>query len=108
MGGGKDRSMTNLDDNMRGIVGRDINKSVPWFLITSFLYYRQAVSVISDEAFDWLCKHMLDNWDTIKHPHKGFISVDDLRAGTGFALDWRNLPEMVFGAAEQMRKDAGI
>lgn len=100
--------MIQLDDFLRDYITRNINQSVPWFLVTSFLYYRENVSVISDEAFDWLCKQMVERWDEINHEHKQFVSLDDLRAGTGYALDWARLPGRVYGTAGELKKMAGL
>jgi hypothetical protein len=94
-----------LDDKLRAGVQANINVSVPWFLCTSLLYYRDLVSVVSDEAFDWMCHEMLARWEEIKHPHKGLITLDDLVAGTGYALDFKRLPSIIFGAARRMRAE---
>tara|TARA_Y100001963_G_C6724122_1_gene420571 strand:+ start:113 stop:406 length:294 start_codon:yes stop_codon:yes gene_type:complete len=79
-----------IDDN--------INLMVPWYLMTSYLYYKCHESIISDEQYDWLCTEILSKWDDIKHPHKKYIDKDSLSAGTGYTLN--EYPERVKGAAK--------
>ena len=100
--------MEHLDGLCRAAVSRSINLAVPWFLCTSILYYRQNVSVISDDTFDTLCKDLLAHWPTVSHPHKHFITEDDLRAGSGFALPYNQLPQRIYYAAEALKKKAGL
>jgi len=76
-----------------------INRTVPWFLMSCYLYYQKNTQVLSDEQFDMLCKRMLDNWKDIEHHHKHFIKKADLKAGTGFAINWRKVPTIVKSAA---------
>jgi hypothetical protein len=99
-----------LDAKMYELVNSWLNLSVPWFLMTSWLYYTKHVSIISDEAFDWLCKTMHDRWDEITHRHKQYITKEDVAAGTGYAINWKIVPEIVFGAATQLaeRGEAGL
>ena len=82
------------------------NVSVPWFLMASYLYYQCDISLLSDEKFDWMCKEMLFRWDNIEHYHKHLISVEDLRAGTGFSIS--EYPGVVQGAATQICKQLGM
>ena len=80
------------------------NISVSWFLCTSFLYYVHHVSVISDNMFDNLCSGMLKRWRFINHRHKVYITKDMLRAGTGYNLPFKKLPNLVHGGANSMYK----
>ena len=61
------------------------------YLMTSLAYYKHNRSYISDISFDKLCKFMLDNHSAfsivVRHPEK-LLRKDDLRAGTGFALEY--------------------
>lgn len=61
------------------------------YLMTSLAYYKHNRSYISDISFDKICKYMLDYHRTFKehvrHPEK-LLRKDDLRAGTGFALEF--------------------
>ena len=42
-----------------------INRLVPIYLMSSYLYYELDKSVLTDSQFDYLCKKILDNWDNI-------------------------------------------
>ena len=50
---------------------------------------------MSDEDYDMMCKVLLDNYDTIEHPHKHLIDKESLRAGTGFNLKESDYPLIV-------------
>ena len=76
-----------------------INRLVPVYLMSSYLYYKKDQSKLSDGEFDMLCKRMLDNWKQIKHPHKNLIKKKDLEAGTGYAI--RMYPTIVMSSAER-------
>lgn len=60
-------------------------------------------SVITDYEFDMLAKLLLDQWDKVSHIHKALIDVEDLKAGTGYAI--REYPKIVQGAALEWYKD---
>jgi hypothetical protein len=66
----------------RGIVSNNLNMLVPWYLMASYAYYINDAPIVSDTLFDEMSKSLLENWATIKHMHKDYISVDDLEAGT--------------------------
>lgn len=66
------------------------------FLGSSVAYYKLDCSPFSDPFFDKACKDALAGWPKIKHPHKRFIKVDMLTAGTGYNLDYRKLPSMAW------------
>ena len=68
-----------------------INRLVPYYLMSSYLYYKQNKSVFSDDDFDYLCKRLLDNFDNVKHMHKHLITKEDLESGSGYALQYTNL-----------------
>lgn len=91
--------MPSLDSHCRKVVTQNPNMCVPWFLMCSILYYREDKSAISDETFDWLCKHAAERWRTIKHRHKQFIRRADLETGSGYALKWRSLPMIIYSSA---------
>ena len=48
----------------------------------SYAYYKLDKNLITDQEFDQLAKHILDNWDAIDHPHKYLLTKDMLEAGT--------------------------
>ena len=68
-----------------------INRLVPYFLMSSYLYYEHDKSVFRDEDFDYLCKRLLDNFDNINHVHKHLIIKEDLESGSGYATKYTNM-----------------
>lgn len=79
------------------------NHLVPQYLIHSMLYYQLGDSVIEDTEFDDLCHTLLDHWEEINHPHKRFLTMEDLVAGTGFGLSFSDLPTIVKVVAYALR-----
>lgn len=75
------------------------NVLVPWYLITSYLYYVKDISIITDKKFDWICKKLLKHWKEIKHTHKKYIERSALRAGTGYYIKENTLPSMCLFAS---------
>lgn len=73
---------------------------VPYFCMSSYLYYQKDKQVLSDGDYDKLCKRLLENWGKVKHPHKWLIKKADLAAGTGYAMRWYAVPTMTISAAE--------
>ena len=65
-----------------------INRLVPFYLMSSYLYYKEDRQVLTDEDFDRLAKRLPDNWDKVEHMHKHRISKEDLQAGTGYAIQY--------------------
>ena len=53
-----------------------INRLVPIYLMSSYLYYELDKNDLTDSQFDYLCKKILDNWDNINHMHKHLIDKD--------------------------------
>lgn len=79
-----------------------INQKFSIYMMSSYLYYVEHVHVITDVAFDHLCRELLDNWDSITHPHKHLTTKEDLEAGTGYALKY---PLIVQSAARQWYRE---
>lgn len=72
---------------------------VPYYLMASHLYYDKDKSLYSDGFYDWLCKHMLENWNDIKHVHKKLIDKESLKAGTGYHI--KEYPNIVKQSAKE-------
>jgi len=79
------------------------NRLVPYFLMSSYLYYRKDKAVLSDTDFDLLCKRILAEWKDIEHPHKKLVSKSALVAGTGFSI--KKYPTIVMSSAEKWYSD---
>ena len=60
---------------------------------------------MSDDAFDYICKELLDNYDSIEHPHKEYIDKEALKAGTAYHMGVSDYPKLVQdGCEEYIRK----
>jgi hypothetical protein len=55
---------------------------VQLYLMASWLYYWQDDSVMTDHAFDYMCKCLLAEFDNFEHIHKHLIDKESLEAGT--------------------------
>jgi NAD-dependent DNA ligase len=85
-----------------------LNQLVPYYMMTSYLYYVADPTIespMTDLEYDALCKRLLENWNVIEHPHKYLINYDSLTAGTGFYLKLKDYPRMVVGAALQWAEE---
>jgi len=67
------------------------NMLIPYYLMLSYLYYEQNVSLIDDAEFDKLCKTLLEKLDNLNHMHKHLVSKESLTAGTGYDIKYTNL-----------------
>ncbi len=72
------------------------NRLVPYYLMSSYLYYHADAQVLTDDQYDQICKRLLFEWDNVEHMHKHLITKSDLDAGTGYAIKYTN---MIKGAA---------
>ena len=86
----------------------DINLTVPWYLMTSYLYYIEDVALLHDHQYDLLCEFMHKNWKHIKHRHKNCVLQASLVAGTGFYLKKGDYPMIVVNAALQLAYERGL
>ena len=72
----------NLDTLCSETTDTNHNMLVPWYIMASYAYYVEDDPIISDRLFDKMAKTMLDEWETIDHFHKEYLTVDALKAGT--------------------------
>lgn len=77
---------------------------VSMYLMASFLYYHENVSIIEDGEYDALCKKLLKELPTIKHNHRHLVSRESLKAGTAYHLRRDDYPLIVMSAAEHWYK----
>jgi NAD-dependent DNA ligase len=66
--------------------------------MSSYLYYKKDKSVLSDTDYDVMCKRIISEWNTIKHPHKKFVKKEALVAGTGYHI--KKYPTITMSAGE--------
>lgn len=78
----------------------ELGGALQQYLVASYCYYIMDKPVIEDEAYDELAKVLLKFWSKLKHPHKRYVTVGDLRAGTLYKLKAEDYPSIVKGAAE--------
>jgi hypothetical protein len=86
---------------------KDSNKSIYfWLLCSSYLYYNEPdrESLLSDECFDKMCKHLLDNYDT--HPKHSklhhLITKDNLQAGSFYNILSNDYPVWLVRMAQDL------
>lgn len=72
---------------------KSLDKLVAVYLVASFSYHKLNESIVSDEAFDQVCRRLLANHDSITHQHKNFLDKGALKAGSGFHI--KNYPTIV-------------
>jgi hypothetical protein len=94
-----------FDVHMHKAVTRSVNLYVPWYLMAAYAYYVDDDPILSDAVFDGMARKMLENWEKIKHQHKHYITVDDLRAGSLLLADY---PLRVIGAVETIRREGCV
>jgi len=56
--------------------------AVPFYIMAAYAYYKEDDPIISDSAFDTLAEIILEQYDTITHPHKVYLDKSTLEAGT--------------------------
>jgi hypothetical protein len=76
------------DRYVRSIVDHNANMLVPHYLMACYAYYVMDNPIISDELFDHMTKRLIKEWHDVTHWHKEHITMDDLVAGTGFAISY--------------------
>ena len=81
-----------------------LNRLVPIYLMSSYLYYEHDKNVLDDTQFDYLCKKLYDNWDSVEHMHKHVIDKDNLKAGSGYGITYTN---MIMSSAMSWYKQEG-
>ena len=85
-----------MDRNMR----RSINMSVPYYIMAAYAYYKEDDPIISDHTFDKLALLILENYDTIEHPHKKYLDKETLEAGTYLG----EYPRLAIDSLKHLRK----
>lgn len=90
------------DDRCRAAIRKSKNLMVPWYLMSSYLYYCKDISLLSDGLYDKLCADMIEAWPEITHRHKHLIDLEALKAGTGFQLREDDYPQIVKCAAARL------
>lgn len=74
--------MNKYEIYMNGNMRRNINMSVPYYIMAAYAYYKEDDPIISDTTFDKMAQFILENYDAITHPHKIYLDRETLEAGT--------------------------
>ena len=70
------------------------------WLMASYAYYIEDVSLLADTQYDADAKLLLKYWDDFEHVHKHLVTRGDLEAGTLFRLSMKDYPLPVVGGAK--------
>lgn len=89
-----------FDNEMASIVRKNLNMSVPWYIMACYAYYVEDNPIITDEAFDLLARMMLNNWTKISHWQKHLITLGDLKATTYLG---KGYPQRTISAIQTLR-----
>jgi len=84
------------------IYDKNPNMLVPYYLMHSYLYYKEDNPIISDGEYDSICKRLHSEWDNVEHFHKHLIDKEMLIAGTGYTLEY---PNRVIDAAKLLKEN---
>lgn len=66
------------------------------YLYHSYLYYKLHMPLLPDDKYDQFCTYLLSNWGEVSHRYRKLVSLDDLAAGTGYAIQYPIGMEQVF------------
>ena len=94
----------NLDQRVNELLQKNINLSVPYYLMAAYAYYKEDDPILSDGLFDYIATLILKNYDTITHTHKKYITISDLEAGTFLG----EYPRMAIDSLALLRKNENI
>jgi hypothetical protein len=72
--------------------------------MAAYAYYKEDDPILSDGLFDYLATLILKNYDTITHPHKKYITKEDLEAGTYLG----QYPALAIDSLKLMRKNENL
>ena len=98
-------SSINRDVTCQQLIESNHNLLVPWYLMASYLYYHEDVSLLSDSLYDRLCKQLDAEWDSIDHRHKRLVDRASLTAGTGYTIPRDDYPQMTRSCAKRLAHD---
>lgn len=78
------------------------NRLVPYYLMAGWLYNNRDKIIMSDDAWDLICKRLIAEWKNIIHPHKKCIEYESLTTATSMYLKDNNVPEIAKSAAMRL------
>lgn len=84
------------------------NLIVPWLLMAGYAYHHLDAPILSDGYWDELCHLALTQWDSIEHRHKHLVGIDDLTAGSLYALPEDAYPRISRSAARRILREGVV
>lgn len=94
-----------LDSFVRGCFKVNPSSTISWFLICSYAYYIRFESLMSDEAFDKMCKFILGKYGNLEHTNKDLVTKEMLTPGSGYNLKDEDYPLRVKIVSEQLIRE---
>lgn len=96
------------DDACRALVAQVPNTIVPWLLMAGYAYHHLDHPILTDTAWDALCRDAVRRWDIVTHPHKRLITVADLDCGSLYALPRTAYPAITVSAVERIIREGVV
>ena len=96
------------DDACRALTAQMPTTIVPWLLMSGYAYHHLDRPILSDSAWDTLCREATALWPTLMHPHKHLITVEDLKCSSLFALPRSSYPAIAVSAAERILREGVV
>lgn len=78
------------------------NQALRLWFAAGYLYEHEQESLIPDEVWDYLCKHLLEVWKKIDDPMRALIDRKALRTGTAGYLRRIDYPPRARGLAQRL------
>lgn len=73
--------------------------AIPLYLMAGYAYEVLDYPIIEDNDFDALCRHIQDNWESLKHHHRDWVDYDSLASSTCSHMTGEDtVPSRVIGA----------
>ncbi len=94
-----------LKGKARSVESLTLGQCLQCYLLCSYQYYHRYTSLIEDGDFDAIGKRLLARWESFDHIHKHLVTLDDLCAGTLYALPAKDYPTMVVHASEDWSRE---
>ena len=104
----KRRVKINLDQQARDDFKLSKKSVIGWIILASYCYYQRDENILSDEAFDKMCKYVLGNWTVIDHKFKYLMSEEDMKAGSLNTLKYEDYPRGFIKIAEGKIKEVNL
>lgn len=82
----------------RGLILKNPNLLIPWYISASIAYYEFDESLLTDHYYDAMVKELAEKWDTLTHRHKSLLDREALNAGTGYYLKYAEMPLIIRSA----------